>query len=110
MNTTQWSILLGVVGVILVPSVGFMIRGAIKWTRVEDKLEQLIARVDTIVADKDKIHSELVATMRDDRRMVADQMRMDRDATDKRLRWLEEHLWTLSIERKKNALRNPSSG
>lgn len=74
----QMSIALGVLSVIVIPLVVFLIRGAVKWTRVESKLESIVEKLGEIVADKDKIHAELIAQMRDDRR-----------ATDERLRWLE---------------------
>lgn len=76
------SMILSIVGLLLLPLVVFLIRGAIKWTRVEGKIDHAIEELRAIVADKDKVHNEIYA-----------QMREDRAATDRRLRWLEEFLW-----------------
>lgn len=69
---------LGVLSVILIPLLIALIRGAVKWTRVESKLEVIANRLGELVADQDRMHTALVEQMRDDRR-----------ATDERLRWLE---------------------
>lgn len=76
------TLVLSIVTLILIPLVVFLIRGAIKWTRVESKLDNVVSELREIVNDKDKVHLEIYA-----------QMREDRAATDRRLRWLEEHLW-----------------
>lgn len=60
----------------------YMMRMAMRWARVEHGLEDLVTDVKQLVADKDRVHAEIVTTMRE-----------DRAATDRRLRWLEEHLW-----------------
>ena len=65
--------------VVIVPILVLLIRGAIKWTRTEDKLGTLIDTMKELIIDKDKVHSEMLA-----------QMRIDREATDKRLRFIEE--------------------
>lgn len=75
------AVLAGLTG-ILIPLIVFLLRGAIKWTRVEDKLDHAVKELTSIAADKDRVHNEIFA-----------QMREDRAATDKRLRWLEEYLW-----------------
>lgn len=76
------SLALGIVSILVLPLLVFVIKGAIKWTRVETKLDQAISRLDTIVRDKDQTHSVMVQ-----------QMTEDRKATDQRLRWLEENVW-----------------
>jgi len=73
---------LAIVTGLVLPLVIIIIRGAIKWTRVEAKLDHAVTALNSIVADKDKVHTEIFT-----------QMREDREATNKRLRWLEEHLW-----------------
>lgn len=75
---------LALVGVIslVVPLIIFLIRGAIKWTRVEDKLTQAISRLDDLVRDKETTHAAMLQQMSDDRK-----------ATDLRLRWLEQNVW-----------------
>lgn len=66
------TIALSVIAVILIPVLTLMVRGAIKWTRTEDKL------------------SELVTDMRE----LVIQGKADKEATDKRLRYIEE--WFMS--------------
>ena len=73
---------LSIITTLLIPLVIFLVRGAIKWTRVEAKIDHAINELSNIVADKDKVHTEIYM-----------QMREDRAATDRRLRWLEEYLW-----------------
>lgn len=82
--------------VIVVPLVAMLIRGSIKWTRLENKLDGVIDDVRELVISKDKVHL-----------LIMEDMRTDREATNKRLRWLEEYLWTRS---NRNAVRNPPSG
>jgi hypothetical protein len=78
--TPQWSaIILTVFSVLLVPALAILLRGAVKWTRTEDQLATLVGDVGQLVADKDKVHAEIL-----------EQMRIDRDATDRRLRYIEE--------------------
>lgn len=84
------AILLGILALI-----GYIIRLTIKWTQVEDKLQNICDKVESLVKDKDQVHREMIQTMRE-----------DRSATDKRLRWLEENLWK---GQSKNALRGQGS-
>lgn len=71
------------------PTLAFIIRATIKWTRVEDKLEELVNDMRKLVEDKEKTHTDIINQMTEDRR-----------ATNLRLRWLEENVWN----RSKNAL------
>lgn len=83
MTTFEWAVItLGITTGLLIPTLIFLIRGAIKWTRVEDRLTEIAKDLNEIVADKDKVHTEMLT-----------QMREDRAATDRRLRWLEETRW-----------------
>jgi hypothetical protein len=78
--TPQWSaIILTVFSALLLPALAIMYRGAVKWTRTEDRLATLVEDVRELIADKDKVHAEIL-----------EQMRVDRDATDRRLRYIEE--------------------
>lgn len=78
--TADWvAVTLAVFSVLLIPALAILIRGAVKWTRTEDKLAELVGDVRQLIADKDKVHGEIL-----------EQMRVDRDATDKRLRYIEE--------------------
>lgn len=53
-----------------------------RWTKVETQLERLLEDVKELVDNKERDHAAMM-----------EQMRNDRVATDRRLRWLEEHLW-----------------
>jgi hypothetical protein len=77
------SLILSFIAVLLIPSLILMVRAAMKWTRVEDNLKAVIGDLDKLVKDKDRIHADLVA-----------QMKSDRDATNKRLVWLERNVWS----------------
>lgn len=74
--------ILGIISVMLVPLIVFIWRGAVKWTRVEDKLDGVIRNVADLVRNEDKIHQTMI-----------DQMKEDRRATNERLTWLERNLW-----------------
>lgn len=83
------TLILSAIGIVFVPMLAFTIRATVKWTRVEDKLSELIEDMKKIVDDKEKTHTDILGQMAEDRR-----------ATNLRLRWLEEHLWN----RGKNAI------
>jgi hypothetical protein len=76
------TIILSFLAVVFIPTMILLVRGAIKWTRVETKLSEVADDLKQIVIDKDKVHQEMLS-----------QMREDRDATNLRLRWLEENQW-----------------
>jgi hypothetical protein len=73
------SLFLSIIGIILIPVLGFLIRGAVKWTRTEDRLATLVDDVRELVNSSERVHTAMY-----------DQMRADRDATNKRLRFIEE--------------------
>lgn len=76
----EWVIVaLTVFSVLLIPTLVLMVRGAVKWTRTEDQLAELVKDVRELVGNEEKVHAEMLA-----------QMRSDRDVTDKRLRFIEE--------------------
>lgn len=75
-------LILSLVFTIMVAVLGAIIRVTQKWTRTEDRLNNLIEDVKELIEDKDKTHTEMLTSMRE-----------DRAATDRRLRWLEETLW-----------------
>lgn len=75
-------LILTVISVIGVPTLAFVVRATIKWTRVEDRLGHLVDDVGDLVRDKDRAHAEIL-----------NQMREDRKATNDRLTWLERNLW-----------------
>lgn len=71
-----------IIGAILIPVVILLWKAAVNSTRQADKIEELAKDLHELVDDKDKVHERMYS-----------QMREDRQSTDRRLRWLEEHLW-----------------
>lgn len=67
-------------------------RGAIKWTRTEDKLDHAIQSLEKLVLDKDATHAAMIAQMKEDRTDMQAQLREDRTATNRRLEWLEHEM------------------
>lgn len=80
-----------IIGVIILPVLVYVVRITAKWASVEEKLSRVVADVDKLVRDKDTTQAAIV-----------DMMAKDREATDLRLRWLENHLWAI-IGRKDGA-------
>lgn len=76
------TIILTVFAVLFIPTLTLIVRATVKWTRVESKLQEIADDLVKIVRDKDETHNQMFTAMRE-----------DRAATDRRLRWLEEHLW-----------------
>lgn len=76
------TVILFVISILVLPTLALMVRIVIKWTRMEAKMEEVTQDLRAIVESKDQVHRE-----------ITEQMGRDREATDKRLRWLEEHLW-----------------
>lgn len=86
MDAGQWATLSVSLGIAFISAVvalvAYLIKGAARWARTEERLEDLIMDVKKLVADKDEAHKLIMETLKD-----------DREATNRRLRWLEEHLW-----------------
>lgn len=79
---TAWlSVVVAVIGVLLIPALVLLVRGAVKWTRVEVKLDVVTDKLAAIVSDKDRTHAEMLS-----------QMKEDRSATNRRLEMLER-IW-----------------
>lgn len=76
------SLLLSALGLLFIPTLVLLFRGAMKWTRVEDKLDEAVKDLGEIVANENRAHADIVRQMAD-----------DRAATNQRLRWLEENVW-----------------
>lgn len=93
---------LAVFTAIIVPAMILAIRSAIKWARLESKVEEVIKDVRELVDNKDKTHKEIIESMERSYSSLINQISFDRDATNKRLRYLEENYWG------KNALRDSS--
>lgn len=76
------SLLMSIVAVLLIPMLVVAYRGIVKWTRTEERLEQIARDIAKLVVDKDKTHLDMLGQMKD-----------DRNATNRRLEWLERNLW-----------------
>lgn len=75
-------LIVSILAVIVIPFMIALIRITIKWTRIEERLNELTADMKELVENKDKVHSDIINTMSN-----------DREATNRRLRWVEEHIW-----------------
>lgn len=73
-----------IIGVIILPVLFYVIRVTARWASVEEKLSRVVADVDKLVRDRDTTQAKII-----------DMMNKDREATDLRLRWLENHLWVI---------------
>lgn len=82
------SAILSVIGILLIPLMSIMIRGAVKWTRTEGSLNDLVTATREKNRRDDKVHEEMYA-----------QMRIDREATNTRLRYLEEYFMSHGMRR-----------
>lgn len=78
----RFTLTLFIISVICLPTLAFVIRATVKWTRVEDKLDGIADDMARLVKDKDQVHQEIAA-----------QMHEDRQATNERLTWLERNAW-----------------
>lgn len=84
MTTAQvWlTIALSILSIILIPLLVALVKVVQKATRLEVNQEQIAKSLVSLVQDKDRVHAAMLDQMKDDRRV-----------TDRRLRWLEEHVW-----------------
>lgn len=74
--------IVAIVSGIIIPLLGFLVVIAVQWGGIRADLRALNKQLADIVQSEEETH-----------KLITDQLRIDRDATDKRLRWLEEHLW-----------------
>jgi hypothetical protein len=99
MDTFDWTIaILTFISVMLIPGIVLLIRGAMKWNSTESQIKILVDDTRKLVESKEKDHAEIAQTMqnmaREEREVhneIIAQLRNDRDATDKRLRFIEEY-------------------
>ena len=75
--------LLTLVFLVMSAILGMLVRSVQKFTRVEVRQDVLIRDVSALVESKDKTHQAML-----------EQMRLDRDATNQRLRYIEEWFMT----------------
>lgn len=83
------ALVLGVMSIIVIPSLVFVVRSTSRWTRMEGNLSSLTKDVRDLMVDKDRVHAAMFDTMRE-----------DRSVTDRRLRWLEENVWNVPKHRR----------
>lgn len=74
-----------IIASILIPCLVLMVRLIIQWTKFQDQLQSISSDLQHLVEDKEKVHNAMFS-----------QMNNDREATNLRLRWLEEHLWRIT--------------
>ncbi len=77
---SEW--LIAALGLLVLPMLALMVKGTLRWARAESNLERLIIDVLNLIKDNDRVHTA-----------IFEEMRNDHQATDRRLRWLEEYLW-----------------
>jgi hypothetical protein len=77
----EWTtLILSAIGILLIPLIRIAWLAMTRWIGTENQLKTLVKDVGTLVENQDKVHSEIYR-----------QMQLDRDATNKRLRYLEEY-------------------
>ncbi len=88
-------IILSIIAVLLIPLIRLVYKAGQKQQSIEDKQVNLVDSMEKqnesmrkLIADKDAVHREIMQTIRE-----------DRAATDKRLRWLEENVWSSNKNR-----------
>lgn len=91
-----FTLALSATAIIVLPVAGLSIRMIIKWTKIEAKMTEVIDDIRKVTEEKERVHT-----------VIFEQLKEDRKATDRRLRWLEEHLWRRGNE---SAVRNPQIG
>ena len=74
------TIIMGSASMFILPMLAIILRVMSRWVKTEDKLDILVGNVRELVIYKDREHDEMLA-----------QMKLDRDATNIRLRYLEEY-------------------
>lgn len=84
-NAVTWyeilSIILTGMGVLLIPLIIVLIRVTVRWTRTENTLATLVSQVKEHSDSCQQVHAEMFK-----------QMRLDREATNQRLYYLEK-IW-----------------
>lgn len=99
MTSFEWTItVLTTLSVLCIPLIVIALRGMRKWTQTEEKLKELVDDVRELVASKKADHEALAMQMHRNSEAekvvhgeILAQMRTDREATDRRLRFVEEY-------------------
>jgi hypothetical protein len=80
---TAWlGLVLSILAIVVIPTEAMMIRMAVRWSRVETTLVAIAKDLKELTENKERDHQ-----------LIRESATYDRAATDKRLRWLEEHVW-----------------
>jgi hypothetical protein len=87
---------LGLLVMILMAALGFTIKAIIKTTTMEVKLGAIAESLERIVRDKDRVHAEILAQIKEDRIAMLASIKDDRAANNKRLLYLEHEVWPRS--------------
>jgi hypothetical protein len=74
------TLVLSVIGILLIPLIRMAWLAMVRWISTETQLKQLVKDVGTLVENQDTVHSAIYK-----------QMQIDREATNTRLRYLEEY-------------------
>lgn len=83
MTPGQWAdIGIGLLSVILVPFIVLLFRLTVQATKLVDRVNVIERDFRELTQNTAETQKEILKTIRE-----------DRNATDRRLRWLEEHLW-----------------
>lgn len=92
-ETVKPSEIIGIVGltlsVIVIPFFVVLWKTSARWTTMDMRMAQMNTELRALVNDKERAHSTLL-----------DQITRDREATNMRLRYLEEHAWPIGRGRK----------
>lgn len=89
-------VLLTFMSVIIIPGQVIIVRGAVKWTKTEDKLAGLMVSMEKLVEEKEKVHAAII-----------EQMTADREATDRRFRFIEEYWMSAGQMRQRRRMLMP---
>lgn len=97
MKTTDIiQITLTVIAVVLIPFLVFVVRKLIHDARMEAKLDTAIQDLAELVKNKDATHAAMLEQMKYDRDATDRRLQNLENATNRRLRFLEEYVWRAS--------------
>lgn len=89
----MWQIVAAFTGpivVVLLAILGVLFRATTRWTKLETSVRHMEQSATDSQTQNRQVHIE-----------IYQQMREDRAATDRRLRWLEEHIWNMGTNERR---------
>lgn len=86
-------ITLTVIAVVLIPFLVFVVRKLIHDARMEAKLDTAIQDLAELMKNKDATHAAMLDQMKYDRDATDKKIQTLQSSTDRRLRFLEEYVW-----------------